>query len=104
MTAPANHARIRGSDGFPTTWATAYPASAKQASAPSRCSAPAPYAARSLRITGAPEVDRTDPLGVVHAGQCGNDDPRREPVVQGQVHAVDAQREQRVGIAHLAAL
>ena len=47
--------------------------------------------ARSRRHPG----QARDPLRAVHAGQRGHDDARRVAVVERQVGAVDAQREQR---------
>ena len=44
---------------------------------------------------------RGDPLGAVHARQRGDDDPRRVAVIERQIGAVDAQREQRAIVGDL---
>ena len=49
-------------------------------------------------MSARPEIDRADPLGVVHAGQRRNDDPRRESVVGRQVCVVDSKREKRIRV------
>jgi len=58
-----------------------------------------------LLVTG-DKLRRQEPDGslVVHAGQGGNNDPGRIPMIQGQVGAVDPQRQQRVRIANLVGL
>ena len=43
------------------------------------------------------EAHRRDPLGAVHARQRRDDDSRGIPVVERQVRAVDAERQQRRG-------
>ena len=55
-----------------------------------------PRSGRQARaITTPSSVRLADPFRAVHAGQRGHDDPRRIAVVEREVGAVDAQREQR---------
>src|ERR1700678_2348392 len=83
-----------------------YPARPKQASKASRSKALATYQRnwrliRNWRLMSAREGQAGDPLGVVHAGVSRHDHPRGISVVEGQVRAVDPQREQRVRVQDL---
>ena len=51
-----------------------------------------------------PEIDGAHPFGVVHAGQCRNNDSRRETVIRRQVGVVDPQCEKRIRVQDLVGL